>query len=65
MATWAKLFFAFFTLQETQNKIVNYDKINNLGVDSVMPVNVNGVFNMNGNLNYGFPVHFLKKQNNS
>src|SRR5207249_2072980 len=28
--------FAFFTLQQTQNKIVNYDKINSLGVDSVM-----------------------------
>jgi len=55
-----KNFFAFFTLQQTQNKIVNYDKINNLGVDSVMPVNVNGVFNMNGNMSYGFPVHFLK-----
>ena len=52
--------FAFFTLQQTQNKIVNYDKINGLGVDSVLPVNVNGVYSMNGNLNYSFPVHFLK-----
>jgi len=55
-----KNLFAFFTLQQTQNKIVNYDKINSLGVDSVMPVNVNGVFNMNGNVSFGFPVHFLK-----
>ena len=52
--------FAFFTLQQTQNKIVNYDKINSLGVDSVLPVNVNGVYNMNGNVSFGFPVHFLK-----
>ncbi len=52
--------FAFFTFQQTQNKIVNYDKINNLGIDSVMPVNVNGVFNMNGTISLGFPVHFLK-----
>ncbi len=52
--------FAFFTLQKTQNKIVNYDKINSLGVDSVLPVNVNGVYNMNGNISFSFPVHFLK-----
>ena len=52
--------FAFFTLQQTQNKIVNYDKINSIGVDSVMPVNVNGVYNMNGNVSFSFPVHFLK-----
>ncbi len=52
--------FAFFTLQQTQNKIVNYDRINNLGVDSVMPVNVNGVYNVNGTVSVGFPVHFLK-----
>lgn len=52
--------FAFFTLQQTQNKIVNYDKINSFGVDSVLPVNVNGVYNMNGNVSFGFPVHFLK-----
>lgn len=53
-------FFAFFTFSQTQNKIVNYDKINSLGVDSVLPVNVNGVYNLNGNVSYGFPVHFLK-----
>lgn len=53
-------FFAFFTLQQTQNKIVNADRINQLGVDSVMPVNVNGVFSLNGNLSYGLPVRFIK-----
>lgn len=52
--------FVFFTFQQTQNKIVNYDKINSLGVDSVLPVNVNGVYNLNGNISYGFPVPFLK-----
>jgi len=52
--------FANFSLQQTQNKIVNYDKINSLGVDSVMPVNVNGVYNMNGNVSFSFPVRFLK-----
>ena len=53
-------FFAFITLQQTQNKIVNYDHINSFGVDSVMPVNVNGVANFNSNFMYGFPVRFLK-----
>jgi len=52
--------FAFFTFQHTQNKIVNYDRINSFGVDSVMPVNVNGVYNMNGSLSWGLPVKFLK-----
>ena len=53
-------FFLFLTLQQTQNKIVNYDKINSRGVDSVLPVNVNGVYNFSGAISYGFPVHFLK-----
>jgi len=53
-------FFAFISFSQTQNKIVNSDRINNLGVDSVMPVNVNGVYNLDGNMSYGFPVHFLK-----
>ena len=51
--------FAFFTFQHTQNKIVDFHKLTN-GIDSVQPVNVNGVYNLNGNLSYGFPVHFLK-----
>jgi len=55
-----KNFFANFSLQETQNKIVNNDRINAQGIDSVMPVNVNGVYNMNGSMSYGFPVRFLK-----
>ena len=52
--------FVYFNYTLTQNKIVNYDKINLLGIDSVIPVNVNGVHNMNGRVSYGFPVHFLK-----
>ena len=53
-------FFVFLTARQTNNKIVNYDKINELGVDSVRPVNVNGVYNINGTLSWGFPVRFLK-----
>jgi hypothetical protein len=39
---------------------VNYDKINEFGVDSVRPVNVNGVYNVTGTVSWGFPVRFLK-----
>jgi 5-hydroxyisourate hydrolase-like protein (transthyretin family) len=53
-------FFVFLTAQQTNNKIVNYDKINALGVDSVRPVNVNGVYNVNGTVSWGFPVRFIK-----
>ena len=53
-------FFVFLTALETQNKIVNFDRINNLGVDSVTPVNVNGVYNVSGNVSWGFPVRILK-----
>ena len=53
-------FFVFLTAQRTNNKIVNYDKINELGIDSVRPVNVNGVYNVNGTVSWGFPVRFLK-----
>jgi len=53
-------FFVFLTGQQTNNKIVSYDKINQFGVDSVRPVNVNGVYNVNGTVSWGFPVRFLK-----
>ena len=53
-------FFVFLTGQQTNNKIVSYDKINQFGVDSVRPVNVNGVYGVNGTVSWGFPVRFLK-----
>ena len=52
--------FLFFNLQETQNKIVNYDSVNQFGVKTTKPVNVNGAYNMSANINWGMPVHFLK-----
>jgi outer membrane receptor protein involved in Fe transport len=55
-----KNLFLFFTWQTTQNKIVNYDTINQLGVKRTKPVNVNGVNNFNSNISYSMPVHFLK-----
>lgn len=54
-------FFLFFTLQSTRNKIVNYDSLNQqTGVRTSKPVNVNGVYNWNGNMSYSRPVKFLK-----
>lgn len=53
-------FFVFLNVQQTNNKIVNYDNINELGVDSVRPVNVNAVYNVTGIISWGLPVRFLK-----
>lgn len=55
-----KNLFAFFNLQETQNKIVNYDVVDSLGIKRTRPVNVNGVYNMTGNINLGLPIRILK-----
>jgi hypothetical protein len=53
-------FFGFMTFSQTQNKIVNDDRINSLGVDSVKPINVKGVYSIDANFSYGFPVHILR-----
>lgn len=55
-----KNLFAFFTVRQTNNKIVNYDTIDAFGVKSTRPVNVDGVYNVNGTLSVGLPVRFLK-----
>ena len=55
-----KNLFMFLTMQATQNKIVNYDTINQLGIKRTKPVNVNGVYNINSNISYSMPVRFLK-----
>ncbi|SEW51752.1 outer membrane beta-barrel protein [Chitinophaga arvensicola] len=55
-----KNLFAFFTLQETQNKIVSSDMVDSSGVKRSRPVNVNGVFNMSGSVSAGFPLKALK-----
>lgn len=54
-----KNLFVFLTLQETQNKIVNYDIVDSLGIKRSRPVNVNGVYNMTGNINLGLPLPVL------
>ncbi|WP_276479592.1 outer membrane beta-barrel family protein [Paraflavitalea pollutisoli] len=52
--------FAFVNLRQTNNKIVNYDTINAQGVKRTRPVNVDGVYNVNGSISVGLPVRFLK-----
>ncbi len=52
--------FGMISFQQTQNKIVNYDRINALGIDSVRYVNVNGVYNVNADITRGTPLRLLK-----
>jgi len=52
--------FAFFTLQQTQNKIVNNDQIDSFGIKTTRPVNVNGIYSLSGDINWSFPVRLLK-----
>lgn len=55
-----KNLFVFLNIRATQNKIVNYDTISQLGVKTTKPVNVNGVYNINNEISYSMPVRFLK-----
>ncbi len=55
-----KNLFAFFTVRQTNNKIVNYDTIDALGIKRTRPVNVDGVYSVNGSVSLGLPVRFLK-----
>ena len=56
-----KNFFMFFTGTVTQNKIVNNDSVDlQTGIRTTRPVNVNGVYTLNGNISYSIPVRFLK-----
>jgi len=52
--------FFFFNSQFTKNKITNYDLLDQFGVKRSKPVNVNGVYNMSGEISYSRPVRFLK-----
>jgi hypothetical protein len=55
-----KLLFAFFNLRRTDNKIVDFDTIDSVGVKTTRPVNVDGVYDISGTVNLGLPVRFLK-----
>jgi 5-hydroxyisourate hydrolase-like protein (transthyretin family) len=54
-----KNLFAFFNVQETQHKIVDYDVVDSLGIKHTRPVNVNGVYNINGNINLSLPLRLV------
>lgn len=52
--------FVFLNLNRTDNKIVNYDSLAADGVKATRPVNVDGVYNLSGNIEGGLPVRFIK-----
>ncbi len=56
-----KNFFMFFSGTLTNNKIVSYDTLDlTTGIKRTMPVNVDGVYNWMANVNYSFPLKFMK-----
>ena len=52
--------FAFIRFSETQNEIVNYDRTDSLGITHTLPVNANGIYNLSGDVNKGFPLRVIK-----
>jgi hypothetical protein len=55
-----KNFMLFFNYMRTQNRIVNYDLVDTLGVRTTKPVNINGVYGMTGDMNFSMPLRFLR-----
>jgi len=55
-----KNFMLFFNYMRTQNRIVNYDIVDALGVRTTKPININGVYGMMGDMNFSMPVRFLR-----
>jgi len=55
--------FAFVTYSTTQNKIGNSIEYRPGGVQFTRPVNLNGVYNVSGNFNIGFPIKNLQGGN--
>ena len=55
-----KNFMLFFNYMRTQNRIVNYDIVDTLGVRTTKPVNINGVYGMTGDMNFSMPLRFLR-----
>ena len=53
--------FAFLMFRQVNNKIVNDDIINALGIKTTRPVNADGVYSLNGDINWGIPLSFMKK----
>ena len=54
-----KNFFLFLNLIKTDNKIVNDDRFLG-GIKTSRPLNVDGIYNFNGDISIGFPVRAVK-----
>ncbi|HEY4061791.1 MAG TPA: outer membrane beta-barrel protein [Puia sp.] len=57
-------FFAMFNLNEIQHRIVNDDRVDSVGVRVSRPVNLEGLYNMNGNLGWGIPLRSIRSNLN-
>jgi outer membrane beta-barrel protein/carboxypeptidase family protein len=55
-----KNMFVFLTVNQTENKIVNNDAIDEFGLKTTRPVNINGVTNISGRASIGFPLRAIK-----
>jgi hypothetical protein len=56
----SRSFFLFSSYTFTNNKIVNYDVIDSFGRKITAPVNVNGVYSLNNDFSFGWPLKPLK-----
>ena len=56
--------FAMLNYNGIHHKIVNDDILGSTGTRITKPVNLNGLFNVNGNLSWGFPVRKIKSNLN-
>jgi len=54
-----KNLFLFLNAVKTDNKIVSDETLSS-GIKTIKPVNVNGVYNVNGDLSIGFPIRAIK-----
>jgi hypothetical protein len=57
-------FFAMLGFNDIHNRIVNDDEIDNTGVRTTRPVNLDGLYNLNGHLSWGFPLRAIKSNLN-
>ena len=54
--------FAFLMFRQVNNKIVNADIINALGIKTTRPVNAEGVYSLNGDINWGLAAFIYEKE---
>ena len=54
-------FFALINYRRTDDRIVNSDSISPFGIKYSVPVNVDGVYSVSGDINWGMPLKFINK----